>query len=164
MSIIKELWMVCGEEKETASNRELEMLICGSRSGKNRTTLSHEILWWKWSMSRRTAQRRTRKICRTLRSLFVTEGNEKADELAKAGAILDEGFYGGSKGKKQCSKRGKRCTQHCIMRPAFYCLAEEWKDCEELMPKPEEKWIFVNEEDTKHRTEWCGEAEKYRCM
>ena len=23
---------------------------------------------------------------------FVTEGNEKADELAKAGAILDEGF------------------------------------------------------------------------
>ena len=23
---------------------------------------------------------------------FVTEGNEKADELAKAGAIMDEGF------------------------------------------------------------------------
>ena len=23
---------------------------------------------------------------------FVTEGNEKADELAEAGAILDEGF------------------------------------------------------------------------
>ena len=27
---------------------------------------------------------------------FVTEGNEKADELAKAGAMLDEGFFGGS--------------------------------------------------------------------
>ena len=23
---------------------------------------------------------------------FITEGNEKADELAKAGAMLDEGF------------------------------------------------------------------------
>ena len=23
---------------------------------------------------------------------FVTEGNEKADELAKAGAMMDEGF------------------------------------------------------------------------
>ena len=27
---------------------------------------------------------------------FVTEGNEKADELAKEGAMLDEGFYGRS--------------------------------------------------------------------
>ena len=27
---------------------------------------------------------------------FVTEGNEKADELAKAGAMMDEGFYGRS--------------------------------------------------------------------
>ena len=27
---------------------------------------------------------------------FVTEGNEKADELAKAGAMLDEGFFGRS--------------------------------------------------------------------
>ena len=27
---------------------------------------------------------------------FVTEGNEKADELTKAGAMLDEGFIGRS--------------------------------------------------------------------
>ena len=79
------------EEKEHASNRKLEMLICGSRFGKNCTVLPHEILWWKWSMSRHTAQRRIRKRCRASIS-FVTQTNEKADELAKAGTMLDEGF------------------------------------------------------------------------
>ena len=28
--------------------------------------------------------------------------------------------------------------------PSFQCLVEEWKDCEELKPKPTEKWTFVN--------------------
>ena len=48
----------------------------------------------------------------------------------------------------------------------FHCLVEEWKDCEELKPKPKEQWIFVDKksEETKHRTEWCAEANKYRCM
>ena len=49
---------------------------------------------------------------------------------------------------------------------SFHCLVEEWKDCEELKPKPKEKWIFVNKkrETTKHQTEWCLTANKYRCM
>ena len=40
------------------------------------------------------------------------------------------------------------------------------KDCEELKPQPEEKWTFVNQkkEETKHRTEWCAESSRYRCM
>ena len=31
---------------------------------------------------------------------------------------------------------------------------------------PKEKWIFVDKksEETKHRTEWCAEADSYRCM
>ena len=31
---------------------------------------------------------------------------------------------------------------------------------------PKENWIFVDQkrEETKHRTEWCAEANKYRCM
>ena len=43
---------------------------------------------------------------------------------------------------------------------------EEWKDCEELKPKPKEKWVSVDEkrEETKHRTEWCADGNKYRCM
>ena len=45
-------------------------------------------------------------------------------------------------------------------------LVEEWKNCEELKPKPREKWIFVDKkrEETRHRTEWCAEAKKFRCM
>ena len=61
----QELKMGYGKEKETASNRELEMLIFGPRSGKNCTVLPRGILWWKCSMSRRTAQRRIRKRCRS---------------------------------------------------------------------------------------------------
>ena len=26
---------------------------------------------------------------------------------------------------------------------SFHCLVEQWKDCEELRPKPKEKWVFV---------------------
>ena len=49
---------------------------------------------------------------------------------------------------------------------SFHCLVEEWKDCEEVRPKPKEKWFFVDErrERMKHRTEWCAEANRYRCM
>ena len=45
-------------------------------------------------------------------------------------------------------------------------LLSRTKDCEELKPKPKEKWIFVYEksEETKHRTECFAEADRYRCM
>ena len=26
---------------------------------------------------------------------------------------------------------------------SFHCLVEEWKDCEELKPRPEDKWVLV---------------------
>ena len=26
---------------------------------------------------------------------------------------------------------------------SFHCLVGQWKDCEELRPKPKEKWVFV---------------------
>ena len=46
---------------------------------------------------------------------------------------------------------------------SFHCLGEEWKDCEELRPKPEEKLVFMEKigDNTRHRTEWCAEADKY---
>ena len=95
---------------------------------------------------------------------FVTEGNGKADDLANAGAMLDERVYGGS--ERQCSRSEKRCTQLCSTAASFHCLVEEWTDCEELKPKPKEKLIFVDQkkEGTKHRTEWWAETNKYRCM
>ena len=45
------------------------------------------------------------------------------------------------RGERECSRNEKRCTQPCSM----HCLVEEWKVCDELKPKPKEKWIFVDQ-------------------
>ena len=78
--------------------------------------------------------------------MFVTEGNENADELAKSRSNVGRRIHG----------RSENVALQYAAR----------KDCEELMPKPKEKWIFVDKksEETKHRTEWCAEADRYRCM
>ena len=53
--------------------------------------------WWKWSMSKRTAEKEKKEMSHFER--FATDGNEKADVLAKEGAMLDERFCGGSNSK-----------------------------------------------------------------
>ena len=48
----------------------------------------------------------------------------------------------------------------------FHCLVEEWRDCEEIDPKPTEKWVFVDFEKVeawKHRAEWCAATSRCRC-
>ena len=96
---------------------------------------------------------------------FVIEGNEKADELAKKGAMLDEGFVAEARAKTMEQEREEvyAALQYAA---SFRCLVEEWKDCDELKPKPKEKWTLVDQkrEETIHRTEWCAEANKYRCL
>ena len=93
---------------------------------------------------------------------FVTEGNEKADHLAKAGAILGEGFMAEARAEtmQQEEEEVYAALQYAA---SFHCLVEEWKDCEELKPKPKKKWIFVDweKERAKYRTEWCAETNKY---
>ena len=92
---------------------------------------------------------------------FVTEGSEKADDSAKAGAMLDEGFIAEARAETMQQEREE---VHAALQYAasFHCLVEQWKGCEELKPKPKEKWVFVDKkgEETKHRTEWCAEADK----
>ena len=56
---------------EHASTRKLSMLTCGSRFRKSCNSWSQKKSRWKWSMSRRTVPRRTKKRCRTLRSLSL---------------------------------------------------------------------------------------------
>ena len=96
---------------------------------------------------------------------FVDEGNKKADELAKASAMLDEGFTAETRAK---TVQQEREEVHAALQYAtsFHCLVEEWKDREVLKPKPKEKWISVDKksEEMRHRTEWCAEANKFRCM
>ena len=81
---------------------------------------------------------------------FVAEGNEKPDELSAGGAMMDVGFMAeaGAETMKQERDEVYVALQYAA---SFHCLVEEWKDCEEL-------------EETKHRTEWCADANKYRCM
>ena len=92
-------------------------------------------------------------------------GNEGADELAKAGAMLDEGFMAETTAKTVQREREEvyAALQYAA---SFHCLVEEWKDCEELKPKPKEKRIFVDKkrEAMRHRTEWRAEANKFRCV
>ena len=96
---------------------------------------------------------------------FVTEGHEKADELAKEGALLEKGFMVEASAETVQQEREEvyAALQYAA---SIHCLVEEWKDCEELEPKPKEKWTFANQkrEETKHRTEWCAEADWYRCV
>ena len=48
---------------------------------------------------------------------FVTEGNEKADKLAKAGAMMDEGFYGRSESRNyDAGERGGVCSLASTLR------------------------------------------------
>ena len=85
--------------------------------------------------------------------------------MAKAGAMLDEGFM--AEVRADTTKQGREEVYEALQYAAsFHCLVEPWKDCQELRPKPKEKWVFVEKksENTKHRTEWCAEADKYRCM
>ena len=49
---------------------------------------------------------------------FITEGNEKASELAKAGAMMDEGFVAEARVATVKQERERRCTQRCSVRLA----------------------------------------------
>ena len=82
---------------------------------------------------------------------FVEEGNEKADELAKDGVMMDEGemaqVIAGT--VQQEREEVNAALQYAV---SFRCLVDEWQECEEPNPKPKEKSTFVNTK--KHRTEW----------
>ena len=74
-------------------------------------------------------------------SLFekvLTEGNEKADELAREGAMLDGGGVAESRASTVQQRRNEvyAALQYAA---GFHCLVKEWKDCEDLKPKTKEK-------------------------
>ena len=49
---------------------------------------------------------------------FVPEGNEKADDLVKTGAMLVEDLWHKRK-QKLCSRKERMCSQPCSMRRVF---------------------------------------------
>ena len=132
--------------------------------GKNYTCCSQKKFWWKSSVVKAHLTKKDKHEMSHFER-FVTHRSEEADELAKAGAMLDEGFMAEARAKTVHQEREEEnvALQYAA---SFHCLEEEWKDCEELKPKPKEKWIFVDQkrEEMKHQTEWCAQANKYRCM
>ena len=74
-------------------------------------------------------------------------------------------IYGTGKDKYYSTRerRGVRSLTVCSQLSLF---GEEWKDCEELKPQPRAKMTYMDKkrEETKHRTEWCANASKYRCL
>ena len=77
-------------------------------------------------------------------SVAPTEGNEKPDKLAKEGAMLDKGFMADVRAKTMQQEREEvYAAFQCAA--SFHCSVEEWKDCDELKPKPKEKGIFVDQ-------------------
>ena len=74
-------------------------------------------------MLERTAQKKDRKEMSHFEK-FVTDGNEKADELADAGAMLDEGFISETRAKtvEQEQEEVYAALQYAA---SFHCLVEE---------------------------------------
>ena len=66
---------------------------------------------------------------------FITDGNEKADELAKTGAMLDEGFMAETRAKT-VKQEGEEVYAALQYAASFHSLVKKWKDCEDLKLKP----------------------------
>ena len=92
---------------------------------------------------------------------FVTEGNEKADELAKAGAMLDEGYMAEARAETIRQERERRCMWPCSMRPASTAWWNNGRTVKSSNLSRKKSGFFVDtkNEETKHRTEWCAEAD-----
>ena len=90
-------------------------------------------------MSGHTARRKKEKEDMShFEKFVVTEGNEKAEDLTKTVAMVDEGFMAEARVETMQQERegGVR---------SFAVCSQQRKDCEELKPKPKEKWIFVDQ-------------------
>ena len=79
---------------------------------------------------------------------FVTEGNEKADELAKEGAMLDEGCTAEARAKTVQQDR-------CSIRPASTVWWRNGKTVKNSSQSQRKSGNSLTEkgEDTKHRTD-----------
>ena len=75
----------------------------------------------------RTKKRKGRYVA-FLRS-FIIEGNEKADALAKGGALLDTGFMAEARPETVQQER-EELYATLQYAASFHCVVEEWTDRE----------------------------------
>ena len=56
---------------------------------------------------------------------------------------MDEGLMAEARAETMKQER-EEVYEDLQYAASFHCLVEEWKGCEELTPKPMEKWTFVD--------------------
>ena len=69
---------------------------------------------------------------------IVSAVQESTNASLPEGAMLDEGFMAEARPETMQQKR-EEVYAALQYADSFHCLVEEWKDCEELKPKPKEK-------------------------
>ena len=110
--------------KPTAGDADLWIKILGRTALFGGTGILVEVQHVKKHITRR----KKRKKCRIFEK-FITEGNEKADELAKEGALLDTGFMAEARPEAmQWEREEVYAALQCAA--SFHCLVEEWTDRE----------------------------------
>ena len=117
MSKTKELLLGFAEENGNASIQKLVMRPCGSKIWKElHLLMSKEILVEVEHVKAHRAEKDKHDMMQFEK--FVADGDGKGDELAKEGAMLDEGFMAKTRAKTVQQER-EECTQLCSSKPAF---------------------------------------------
>ena len=151
-----------GEEKDVFSSKsEGRGSLDFDLGGGARISSTSGAITGSRGTSRRVRSKKA-KQGRTPSDLSVAEGDERADEKAKD-VCNDGGKMAQIRGEHHSAEM-KKVYAAFQYAASFHWLVEEWRDCEEVEPKPKDKWIFVdnNEKAKTHRTEWCAAASRYR--
>ena len=94
-----------------------------------------------------------------------TDGDEKADEFTKAGAMLDEGFMAQTRAN---TVQQEREEVYAALKCAagFHCLVKERQDFEELKPQPKEQCTCgqAKRGNTASNGTVYFSVSKYRCL
>ena len=90
--------MVYGEEKGSTSIPKMVMRTCGSKMWEELHLLALEETWVDVEHVKAHRTEKDKKEM-THFEKFVTDGSEEADELAKAGAMMGEGFMAQTRAK-----------------------------------------------------------------
>ena len=100
-------------------------------------------------MSKSTAEKDKKEV--SLSEKFVIDGNEKADELAKAGAMFSQGFVAQARASTVQQEREE------VYAASFHCAVEEWKTiAKNSSPSPKENGLLSTRKERKQGIERSG--------
>ena len=108
--------MDCGEERKSASSQEREIQIYEKNWEELHCLSERGILVEVEHVKAHRTEQEKKNMSHFEK--FVTEGHEKADKLAKAGAMLDEGYMAEAKAETMQQER-EEVLLLCSMRPVF---------------------------------------------